>query len=280
MTSADLTLLHAPNLRVPHAFSTRAGGSSAGAYAGLNLDDRGDDPQAVAHNRERLARALGFRAEQFARLTQVHGTDVTEVSAPGHWTGDALVTAAPGVLLAIGTADCFPLLLADPVAEVVGAAQIVAVADQPVDAGSLDIADRGTEFVVDDLDELRHAGHLIGDARDGVAELGVEEQGDGFGMLEDVAQLGSGETRVESDEHAARERRDNADEGDAAAQGPRVPRPRPPHGLPHPPRTQCRQARPASRAKARGRARRGRRWGRERERGCWRGRCGRGGGCG
>ncbi len=122
MTTANLALLHAPNLTLPHAFSTRVGGFSAGAYAGLNLDDREDDPAAVARNREQLAGALGFRAGQVARLTQVHGTDVTLAEQPGHWTGDALVTATPGVLLAVGTADCYPLLLADPEAGVIGAA--------------------------------------------------------------------------------------------------------------------------------------------------------------
>lgn len=115
-------LLRAPNLPFPHAFSTRTGGVSVGPYAGLNLDDRQDDPTPVAVNRARLAEALGFGAQDFARLEQVHGTEVVRAEAPGVWTGDALVTATPGVLLAIGTADCYPLLLADPEAGVIGAA--------------------------------------------------------------------------------------------------------------------------------------------------------------
>lgn len=122
MTAADLALIHAPNLGVPHAFSTRAGGVSQGAYAGLNLDDREDDPATVERNREALAGSLGFSAAQFARLNQVHGTDVLTVTAPGFWTGDALVTRSAGVLLAIGTADCYPILLADETAGVIGAA--------------------------------------------------------------------------------------------------------------------------------------------------------------
>lgn len=117
-----LSLLQAPHLSVPHAFSTRAGGVSGGAYAGLNLDDREDDPQAVAENRARLARALGFAPSAWARLNQVHGTDVIEVAEAGVWEGDALVTRTPGLLLAIGTADCYPLLLADEEAGVIGAA--------------------------------------------------------------------------------------------------------------------------------------------------------------
>lgn len=122
MTAPGLPLLHAPNLPLPHAFSTRAGGVSQGPYAGLNLDDRGDHPRPVAENRARLAAALGFGAADFARLSQVHGVQVVHAQAPGVWEGDALVTRTPGVLLAIGTADCYPLLLADVEAGVVGAA--------------------------------------------------------------------------------------------------------------------------------------------------------------
>ncbi|MBZ9713852.1 peptidoglycan editing factor PgeF [Deinococcus multiflagellatus] len=117
-----LMLLHAPHLTAPHAFSTRAGGVSRPPYAGLNLDDREDDPAHVAENRSRLCAALGFEPAQVARLTQVHGVEVVHARSGGHWTGDALVTDRPGVLLAIGTADCYPLLLEDPEAGVLGAA--------------------------------------------------------------------------------------------------------------------------------------------------------------
>lgn len=115
-------LLTAPHLNAPHAFSTRVGGVSVGAYRGLNLDDREDDAPLVAENRRRLAAALGFDAAHCARLDQVHGTSVIAVDGPGLWTGDALVSRTPGVLLAIGTADCYPLLLEDPEAGVIGAA--------------------------------------------------------------------------------------------------------------------------------------------------------------
>ncbi|MBB5377514.1 hypothetical protein HNQ07_003006 [Deinococcus metalli] len=115
-------LLRAPHLTAPHAFTTRVGGVSVGAFRGLNLDDRQDDPGAVAENRARLAGTLGFGTSAYARLDQVHGTRVVTVDAPGVWQGDALVTATPGVLLAIGTADCYPLLLHDDRAGVVGAA--------------------------------------------------------------------------------------------------------------------------------------------------------------
>ncbi|MGY2896883.1 peptidoglycan editing factor PgeF [Deinococcus sp. UYEF24] len=115
-----------PNLRAAHAFTSRSGGVSVGPFAGLNLDDRQDDPQAVAENRRRLVAELGFGPEQVSLLTQIHGTDVVQACAGEHQSGqqqaDAQVTDQPGVLLAIATADCYPVLLEDPLAGVLGAA--------------------------------------------------------------------------------------------------------------------------------------------------------------
>lgn len=114
-------MLFSPHIQVPHGFSTRGGGVSQGAFAGLNLDDRQDDSALVAENRRLLTAKLGFLPEQVARLEQVHGTEVLQAKA-GVQTGDALVTAQRGLLLAIGTADCYPILLADEEAGVIGAA--------------------------------------------------------------------------------------------------------------------------------------------------------------
>ena len=118
--------LSAPNLLVAHGFSTRAGGVSQGPYAGLNLDDREDAPDHVQENRLRALGTLGFRPEQAARLTQVHGCKVVRArpgpQVSGPQTADAQVTDDPELLLVIGTADCFALLLEDAVAGVVGAA--------------------------------------------------------------------------------------------------------------------------------------------------------------
>jgi len=61
----------------------------------------------------------------FARLNQVHGTDVLVVDGPVGLdevpTGDALVTTRRGLGLMVRVADCVPVLLADPAAGVVGA---------------------------------------------------------------------------------------------------------------------------------------------------------------
>ncbi len=128
----DVVMLHAPHLSAPHGFTTRLGGVSAGVYAapqggGLNLDDRSvggvqDSPAQVAENRRRALEVLGFAPEQLALLTQVHGADVV-FARPGELqSADAQVSDQPGTLLGILTADCYPLLLEDPEAGVIGAA--------------------------------------------------------------------------------------------------------------------------------------------------------------
>ncbi|MFD2646882.1 peptidoglycan editing factor PgeF [Devosia albogilva] len=113
-------------LGVHHGFFGRAGGMSQGEFAGANMSTSvGDDPEAVAANRRSAADALGF-SSGLQLLKQVHSADVlalTEpLSQPGTIAADALVTDRPGLLLAILTADCTPILLADQEAGVIGAA--------------------------------------------------------------------------------------------------------------------------------------------------------------
>ncbi|MFF8944939.1 peptidoglycan editing factor PgeF [Streptomyces sp. NPDC014864] len=109
------------------AFTDRWGGVSAVPYEELNLGGAvGDDPDAVRTNRERAAGALGLDPARVVWMNQVHGADVAVVDAP--WGDhpapevDAIVTARRGLALAVLTADCTPVLLADPVAGVAGAA--------------------------------------------------------------------------------------------------------------------------------------------------------------
>ncbi|WP_026248525.1 peptidoglycan editing factor PgeF [Streptomyces sp. LaPpAH-108] len=109
------------------AFTDRWGGVSAAPYEELNLGGAvGDDPGAVRANRELTAKALGLDAASVVWMNQVHGADVAVVDEP--WGDrpvpevDALVTTRRGLALAVLTADCVPVLLADPVAGVVAAA--------------------------------------------------------------------------------------------------------------------------------------------------------------
>jgi YfiH family protein len=112
---------------VHHGFFGRRGGSSTGDFASLNFSDTvGDKPQHVAANRVATLEALGLPTIVLAQLKQVHSNRVITLGAREEATArpeaDAMVTATPGVLLAIQTADCAPILLADAEAAVIGAA--------------------------------------------------------------------------------------------------------------------------------------------------------------
>jgi polyphenol oxidase len=112
--------------------TARSGGVSSGPYATLNLSlSVGDDPGRVLENRRRLAAALGASLGDFVFARQVHGASVRVVGDADRGSGafslddavgsvgdaggaDALVTTVPGVVLAILTADCVPIVLHDP----------------------------------------------------------------------------------------------------------------------------------------------------------------------
>ena len=111
--------------KVRRAVTTRAGGVSQAPYDSFNLGDHvGDDPDAVAHNRARLARDLGVGPDRVVWMEQVHSRTVTvvegPVAAPVPVT-DALVTTQTDLVLAVLTADCVPVLLSDDEAGVIAA---------------------------------------------------------------------------------------------------------------------------------------------------------------
>ena len=110
-----------------HAVTTRLGGESHGHCAGFNLAlSVGDDPRAVADNRERLRQISGKGVHVYC--SQNHGTTIHVVrkedlddrpiqAAPGN--ADALITDVPGVYLLIQTADCQAVMIVDPQQRVV-----------------------------------------------------------------------------------------------------------------------------------------------------------------
>ena len=111
---------------IPHGFLGRRGGVSEGIVSGLNIGlGAGDEADAVAENRRRALAAV-LPGAQLATVYQVHSADAVSVVRP--WPdadrprADAMASDRPGVLLGIVTADCAPVLLADPQAGVVGAA--------------------------------------------------------------------------------------------------------------------------------------------------------------
>jgi len=131
VTQGTLEYLAAEGIGVPHAFTTRLGGISAGQFFSLNLAmHRGDPHENVEKNYTVLAKVLGFDSRNLVLTRQIHSDivrTVTRKDARGfdHRTYpecDALITRDPGTVLGIFTADCTPILFYDPVAGAVGAA--------------------------------------------------------------------------------------------------------------------------------------------------------------
>lgn len=113
---------------VKHGFFTRKGGASSGLFAGLNCGRRStDQSDMVQVNRARVAEAMGFRPEALATVKQVHSADVVtladedDLEKVRDYQADGIVTTRRDVALAVLTADCQPILLADPAAGVIGA---------------------------------------------------------------------------------------------------------------------------------------------------------------
>jgi hypothetical protein len=144
---SDAVYLTSPRLDLPgvrHAFFTRQGGVSAGVYESLNVGlGSGDDPGAVRENRRRAAAA--FRVDAVSLLTayQIHSDIVHIVDSP--WgderpEGDAIVTRTPGLICGALSADCAPVLLADPDTRIVASAHagwrgaLAGVVERTVDA--------------------------------------------------------------------------------------------------------------------------------------------------
>lgn len=108
-----------------HGFFTRRGGASSGVFAGLNCGPgSSDQSEIVRTNRSRVADALNVPPDHLLTVHQVHSADVVPVTGPltKKPRADAMVTATPGLALAVLTADCQPVLFADAKAGVVGAA--------------------------------------------------------------------------------------------------------------------------------------------------------------
>jgi polyphenol oxidase len=111
---------------IRHGFFTRRGGASSGVFEGLNCGGgSSDQSDIVSINRARVAEAMDVAPKALQTVFQVHSATAITLDAP--LTGevpraDALVTATPGLALAVLTADCQPVLFADRPAGVVAAA--------------------------------------------------------------------------------------------------------------------------------------------------------------
>lgn len=123
---------------VPHGFSTRVGGVSAGVFGSLNFGNPGELPPEVARdprhaiesNFARALDAIGAAGRRIVQVHQVHGAAVhVERPGPGKapvvWgdvKADAIVTDDPACVIAVRVADCCPVLLASSDGRIVGAA--------------------------------------------------------------------------------------------------------------------------------------------------------------
>jgi len=118
---------------ISHFVTTRQGGCSRGTYGWFNCSPfNGDDPENVRRNQEILKQSLGAEPWGLIIPKQVHGTEICVIdkeflSLPSNeriqkLTGvDAVVTNLPGYCVCVSTADCIPLLIYDPVKQVVAA---------------------------------------------------------------------------------------------------------------------------------------------------------------
>ncbi len=112
---------------IRHGFFTRQGGVSGGLYASLNGGIGSRDSAAdVAENRARMAVALGVKPQSLLTAYQIHSPQAVVVETA--WTlqarprADGIATRTPGIAVGVTTADCGPVLFADPTAGVIGAA--------------------------------------------------------------------------------------------------------------------------------------------------------------
>ena len=130
-----------------NAFSTRGGGVSPLPVEALNLAQfKGDSKENVLENRRRFLKAIDSEQAAVVTANQTHSIDRVAIAsleqAHGPQPGcDAMVSRLSGVLLAIQTADCLPVLIGDPVTGVMAA----------IHAGWRGTAGRITERTVADL---------------------------------------------------------------------------------------------------------------------------------
>ena len=104
-----------------HGFSTRHGGVSPEPFLSLNLGGTDDLLEHIAENRKRALYDLDIEMNQVSYLNQIHSNIVCNAIV-GRQTGDALVTNKKKLAIAVGAADCYPVLFYDEKNQIIGAA--------------------------------------------------------------------------------------------------------------------------------------------------------------
>lgn len=114
------------NTAIKHGFYGKEGGISNDIYYSLNIANYvGDQTEHITENRIRIAQNFDQPVSNLCLLTQIHGDRIFQVTEPLSDTSveaDALITNEPNLILGIQTADCAPVLFADPYNHIIGAA--------------------------------------------------------------------------------------------------------------------------------------------------------------
>jgi hypothetical protein len=130
LNSFNLPVIRSPTLsilpEIEHGFFTRQGGISTGIYTSLNCGyESGDKQENVTENRLLVSKCLSIDPPSLISAYQVHGTNVATVEKPWGRNAtpkvDGMVTNRKGLALGILTADCAPVLFADPTNGIIGA---------------------------------------------------------------------------------------------------------------------------------------------------------------
>jgi polyphenol oxidase len=107
---------------IRHGYFTRIGGVSAGLYDSLNIGTGSADDQAlIRENRRRVAAWMGVAVDSLLTAYQVHSPDVIVAREPfsgDRPKADGIVTDRPGIAVGASSADCGPVLFADPKARI------------------------------------------------------------------------------------------------------------------------------------------------------------------
>ena len=113
--------IKSPYINTIHGFSTKNGGISPAPFNSLNLGGTDDLIENIAENRRRALSDLNIDMTQVSYLNQIHSNIVCQAQV-GKQIGDALVTNEKNLAIAVGAADCYPVLFYDEKNQVIGAA--------------------------------------------------------------------------------------------------------------------------------------------------------------
>jgi YfiH family protein len=123
MTLSITPQIFRSNSQIVAGVSTRQWGVSPFPFSSLNLGvHTSDTSENIQTNLELFTKHLGINVNSLARSYQCHGDEILITQVPVYAENfDAIITNSKGVFPGVGIADCCPILLADPMHQVVAA---------------------------------------------------------------------------------------------------------------------------------------------------------------